>query len=246
MAKSKESKHRRAKKHKSSTEKKSNRSKSKSCNKSKSEKKHKHKSMKSWWKTRKKMTEKQFVSYHMRKQKSQKRAATKIRNKKIKKNLKRIKRWQKSKTKNLSSIKVGQTVQLCKDRVAYVWFKGKVKFGIGIWYGVEIYDAFTTTRHNGTVFGKTYFQCPRNKGMMYSKIFIHYAFAFYTNSGLFVQREIIVSVIKPEDVIGQIIKNFERQQWQRKTCTFTFRNLEENKEICVFDKAIPAMESLYR
>ena len=86
--------------------------------------------------------------------------------KKKKKNKKKIPKLKKSKTNNfLFTIKVGQTVKLTKDRIAYVRFKGKVKFSIGIWYGVEIYDALTNTRHNGNVFGKKYFNCPRNKGM---------------------------------------------------------------------------------
>jgi len=117
-------------------------------------------------------------------------------NKKKKKKRPKRQRMKKSKTnKFMQTIKVGQTVKLTQGRMAYVRFKGKVKFSIGIWYGVEIYDLFTNTRHNGTVFGKKYFNCPRNKG-------------------LFVQREVIVSLIKPEN-IKKMLKNLERKQLQK-------------------------------
>ena len=65
----------------------------------------------------------------------------------------------------MCTIKLGQTVRLVGNRVGYVRFKGKVKFSIGEWFGIEIFDIITKTRHNGTVFGKKYFNCPRNKGM---------------------------------------------------------------------------------
>lgn len=76
--------------------------------------------------------------------------------------------------------------------MGYVRFKGRVKFGVGEWFGIELFDIITKTRHNGTVFGKKYFNCPRNKG-------------------LFVKREQIMDVIEPQE-IKKVLKQLERDQ----------------------------------
>jgi len=89
-------------------------------------------------------------------------------------------------------INVGHTVRLTDNRIAFVKFKGRVKFSIGIWYGLEIYDSFTTTRHNGAVYGKRYFNCPRNKG-------------------LFAKHNVIVEVIKPCN-LKKALRDLERKQ----------------------------------
>eukprot|EP01084_Bolivina_argentea_P213287 362280_1 len=84
--------------------------------------------------------------------------------------------------KFLINVNVGNTVKLTKSRIGFVRYKGKVKFGIGIWYGLECYDSLTKTRHNGTVFGKRYYNCPRNKG-------------------LFVRKQIIVDVMDKKTAV---------------------------------------------
>merc|ERR1719491_608295 len=95
----------------------------------------------------------------------------------------------------MAQVNVGQTVRLSRNRIAFVKFKGRVKFGIGIWYGLEIYDALTQTRHNGTVFGKRYFNCPRRKG-------------------LFTSRDTILEVIKPQN-IKKALRDLDKKQIKR-------------------------------
>eukprot|EP01083_Nonionella_stella_P013369 37655_1 len=105
--------------------------------------------------------------------------------------------------KFMSSVNVGQTVKLSQHRVGFIRYKGKVKFAIGVWYGLEIYDSFIKTRHNGTVYGKRYFNCPRNKG-------------------LFVKRDVIMSIIKPQHIKKEL-QEHEQKQIKRK-------KLEKEKE----------------
>merc|ERR1712228_774193 len=62
--------------------------------------------------------------------------------------------------------------------------------------GLELYDSIIKTRHNGTVFGKRYFVCPRNKG-------------------LFVQRSVILKIIKAQN-LKKTLKELERRQIERK------------------------------
>lgn len=111
----------------------------------------------------------------------------------------------------LSTVNVGQTVKLLHDRIGFVRFKGNTKFGVGIWYGLELYDSINKTRHNGTVYGRRYFSCPRNKG-------------------LFVKRDRITEVIKPQH-LKQTLKELERRQIERKKLNDRRRKIEKKKSM---------------
>jgi len=113
----------------------------------------------------------------------------------------------------MSSVNVGQTVRLTKHRIGFIRYKGKVKFALGVWYGLEIFDSITTTRHNGTVFGKRYFNCPREKG-------------------LFVKREIIVETIKPQN-LKKALKQLEQKQIQLQNEEEKKKKLEQEKRAAI-------------
>eukprot|EP00484_Ammonia_sp_Unknown_P011142 CAMPEP_0197072568 /NCGR_PEP_ID=MMETSP1384-20130603/210162_1 /TAXON_ID=29189 /ORGANISM="Ammonia sp." /LENGTH=470 /DNA_ID=CAMNT_0042511389 /DNA_START=32 /DNA_END=1448 /DNA_ORIENTATION=+ len=113
----------------------------------------------------------------------------------------------------MSSVNVGQTVRLTKHRIGFIRYKGKVKFALGVWYGLEIFDSLTTTRHNGTVFGKRYFNCPREKG-------------------LFVKREIIVETIKPQN-LKKALKQLEQKQIQLQNEEEKKKKLEQEKRAAI-------------
>jgi len=108
----------------------------------------------------------------------------------------KLKKQRSRSNKLMQTVKVGQTVRLTKDRVGFVRFKGRTKFSIGEWYGVELFDVLSATRHNGTVFGKKYFNCPRNRG-------------------LFVRRECILEIVRPQSV-KKVLRELEEKQLRRR------------------------------
>ena len=61
---------------------------------------------------------------------------------------KRRKKGNAQTNKFFAKVNVGQTVKLTKDRIGFVRYKGKIKFGIGIWYGLELYDTITKNLDN--------------------------------------------------------------------------------------------------
>merc|ERR1712228_1143058 len=77
--------------------------------------------------------------------------------------------------------------------------------------GLELYDSIIKTRHNGTVFGKRYFVCPRNKG-------------------LFVQRSVILKIIKAQN-LKKTLKELERRQIERKKLNDRRRKIEKKKSM---------------
>merc|ERR1712108_111784 len=59
-------------------------------------------------------------------------------------------------------IRIGDTVELDKERWGIVRYIGTVEFADNMRYGIEFTDGFSTGKHDGTVQGVTYFVCPPN------------------------------------------------------------------------------------
>jgi len=58
---------------------------------------------------------------------------------------------------------LGDKVYIANAREGYIRYRGNVTGKSGLWYGVEL--TVGKGSNNGTLDGKTYFQCPTDKGI---------------------------------------------------------------------------------
>lgn len=64
-------------------------------------------------------------------------------------------------------VSVGDSVELSKDRVGVIRYKGPLDGKNGVFYGVELTKG--QGKHSGLFKGKRYFDCPKGKGVFVDK-----------------------------------------------------------------------------
>eukprot|EP00494_Astrolonche_serrata_P031093 UN31362 len=66
------------------------------------------------------------------------------------------------------ALRVGDKVELIDKTFGHIRFIGKVDFNKGIWFGIEVLPP-DSGKHNGTVAGVKYFDCPAKTGIIIKK-----------------------------------------------------------------------------